>query len=74
MSGYRPISCALHSELELAIMRRQPVTLYRKSAGDLAGFLPLDLRVRDGAEFLSGHLCGVAMEIRLDDIQGVGTA
>ena len=49
-SKYQPVACALHSELELAIMRHVRLLL-ETDTGELAG-LPLDIQIRGGAEYL----------------------
>ena len=73
MSDYRPVSCRVHSEYELAIMRRTRLPLrwrderYRECQ---ALVLPLDLCTREGAEYLVVRLPGgEPCEIRLDRIQ-----
>jgi Rho-binding antiterminator len=70
--AYRPISCALHSEYEVAILHR--AKLHLTWCADNVVYnqrvLPLDLRTRNGEEFL---ICrtenGEPREIRLDTIR-----
>ena len=66
---YRPISCADHSELELAVMRRQPLRL-RWRDGDAereAVALPTDVTTEAGAEYLHARTeAGDPLKIRLD--------
>ncbi len=70
-ADYRPISCDVYSEFELAIIRRQPLRLAWQ-AGDVcvvARVLPLDLETRRGQEFLHCRLpSGERARIRLDYI------
>ncbi|MBF0257151.1 MAG: transcriptional antiterminator, Rof [Gammaproteobacteria bacterium] len=66
--AYRPVSCALHSELELAIMRQTRLRL-STAKGEISG-RPLDLLIREGAEYLllqDDH--GQEHSLRLDQIQ-----
>ena len=51
---YRPIPCDIHSELELAILRRQTlqVVLRRHRLEQLLTLQPLDLQTRRRQEFL----------------------
>lgn len=73
-SEYTPISCALHSEYELAIMHKKRLRL-RWQDGDQMHNLditPVDLTTRDNAEFLLGkNESGQPVEIRLDKILGI---
>lgn len=72
MTPYQPISCALHSEYELAIMRRRPLQLQWKTAqGTLEQqrLLPTDLVTRPDGEFLIAlSEKNLPIEIRLDQI------
>lgn len=74
MSDYRPVSCQVHSEYELAIMRRTRLPLrWQDERGRefQALVLPLDLRTRGGAEYLVVRLPGGELrEVRLDRILG----
>lgn len=69
---YQPISCALYSEYELAIMHRQKIKLVWLENGltRVATAQPLDLLTKDHQEFLiaEDHE-GQALRIRLDFIQ-----
>lgn len=72
---YRPVSCALHSELELAIMHGRWLELRWKENGRrrTARLRPRDLQTRDGSEFLiveDGR--GNRLRIRLDHIESFG--
>lgn len=74
MNDYRPIACALHDEYELAIMHKKVVTLeWRDEQGreHRRRVLPLDIRVRDGAEYLLAKTLDKKEElcIRLDRIK-----
>lgn len=70
--SYRPVSCALHSELELAIMRRTPLTLCWKDAEGAkqqATIRPTDLVTRKEGEFLQGLTeAEQPLELRLDQL------
>ncbi|MDV3238858.1 MAG: transcriptional antiterminator, Rof [Gammaproteobacteria bacterium] len=72
MSDYVPIDCGLHSEYELAIMRRQKLRIrWRDAQGmtHIETLLPRDLQTRSGEEFLIAETPENAMlEIRLDRI------
>lgn len=69
--GYVPISCDVHSQLELAIMHRQRLHA-RWHDGNVwrDGILtPLDLKTRHGEEFLVCRLgSGEHIDIRLDHL------
>lgn len=68
--AYRPVACALHSELELAVMRRQRLVLDTPE-GTVTG-LPMDLGIRDGAEYLLlKDAAGTESWLRLDRILGL---
>ena len=70
-SAYTPISCALHSEYELAIMHKKHLQLSWKQHGSIhhALLLPIDLLTRNHAEFLlAQNEDGEEIEIRLDTI------
>ena len=68
---YQPISCALYSEYELAIMHRQKIKLvwHENTLTRIATVRPLDLRTKNHQEFLiaEDHQ-GQALRIRLDFI------
>ena len=69
---YQPISCALHSEYELAIMQRRPLQLqWHTSSGEAEEqkLLPTDLVTRPEGEFLLAlDEKKLPIEIRLDQI------
>lgn len=55
MTDYRPVSCALYSRYELAILQRTAMRLrWRDGAGitHLETLTPEDLQTRGGEEFL----------------------
>ena len=72
MSDYTPISCALHSEYELAIMRRTTMVLqWRDRSGEIVTgeILPTDLNTRPDGEYLTATTAeGRSIRIRLDQI------
>lgn len=56
VSGYRPIACGLHDELQLLALKGRPVVVaYRDEGGALRQVTarPLDVSTRDGAEWLA---------------------
>lgn len=67
--GYVPISCDIHSALELAVMHRQPLHL-RWHDGNVwrdGVVTPLDIQTRHHEEFLVCRLAsGERLDIRLD--------
>lgn len=69
---YQPISCALYSEFELAIMHRQKVKLVWHENGQthIATVQPLDLMTKNHQEFLiaEDHQAQ-SLRIRLDYIR-----
>lgn len=69
---YRPISCALYSKFELAIMHRQQIKLVWQEQDQtrIATVKPLDLKTRKHQEFLiaEDHQ-GQTLRIRLDYIR-----
>lgn len=72
MSDYRPIDCSVYDQYELAIMRRRRLMLgWRDEAGfaRLDRVSPVDLRTRDGEEFLVFvNSAGEQLAVRLDRI------
>ncbi len=71
--AYRPITCAAHSELELLVMRSFRGWVYwLGDAGETAceGQL-LDMRVRDGSEYLVLDTLGGRCEVRLDRLRRI---
>lgn len=75
-AGYVPISCDLHSEYELAILRRQRLRLVWADSNVLHDdvVLPLDLKTAHQEEYL---ICrtqdDTLREIRLDQIRRMNT-
>ena len=71
-TDYIPIDCGLYSEYELVIMHHERLRLsWRDARGDVhIGIVtPVDLRTRDGAEFLIvSDRDGETHVIRLDRI------
>lgn len=68
---YTPIDCDRHSELELAIMKRQRLRL-RWAEGNVLHdevVLPLDLQTRASQEFLTCRRGSGTLELRLDQIR-----
>ena len=72
MSDYQPIDCGLHSEYELAIMHRTPLTLSWHGVDGLdhlETLLPKDLETCRGEEFLVLlNAAGEQLKVRLDRI------
>lgn len=72
MTDYTPIDCGLYSEYELAIMHRHTLQLtWQGTDGTwhIGACRPLDLRARQGEEFmLVRDASGAELEIRLDHI------
>jgi transcriptional antiterminator Rof (Rho-off) len=76
VSDYRPIACARYDGLEAAIVRGLPLRVrWRDEAGGghEGVIMPLDLGVREGAEYLmardgGGH----PLSLRLDRIGSFG--
>lgn len=78
MTDYTPIDCGLHSEYELAIMRRQALRLTWRDTQDtvhIGIYRPLDLHTRDGEEFMVvADTDGTQSQIRLDYIMSCNPA
>lgn len=78
MTDYTPIDCGLHSEYELAIMRRQSLRLAWRDTQDtvhIGLYRPLDLCTRQGEEFMVvTDADGNESHIRLDYIMSYNTA
>ena len=77
MSDYRPVSCALHSEFELAIMRGQRMALKWNDDDGVARravVRPVDLVTKNHEEFLVIEYEGERWAIRLDRIGAVSAA
>lgn len=71
MSDYQPISCASHSELELAIMHRQRLLLRLRDGDGVREerLLPVDIGAEKGVEYLHAEReDGERVKIRLDAI------
>lgn len=75
MTDYRPISCAMYNQYELAILRHTTMRLrWRDSAGviHLETLTPEDLETCHGEEFLlARNLIGECLRVRLDRIRTV---
>ena len=71
-SSYQPISCARHSEYELAILQRRPLRLqWHTNSGitESQKIFPTDLVTRPGGEFLIAiNGKKQPIEIRLEQI------
>ena len=72
MSDYTPIDCGLHSQYELAVMRRRELRVCWREAGAgerMQVLMPVDLVTREGAEYLVVETReGDSLELRLDYI------
>lgn len=70
---YIPVSCAIHSEYELLIMRREKIQLNwldNNGKSYTENILPVDLKVQSGAEFLiAKNESNQQHQVRLDMIQ-----
>lgn len=69
MEPYQPVSCDLHSRLELAVMRRRSLRLEWQTEDGLRvdTGVPVDIYTRDGAEWLEVDLVtGEHLRLRLD--------
>jgi transcriptional antiterminator Rof (Rho-off) len=73
MTHYEPIACSYYDVLEIAIMRRRRLAArWREADGTPreCTLTPLDLRVRDGAEWLVARDAqGANLELRLDRLE-----
>ena len=68
MSDYRPIACADHERLEFAALTRQWLEL--RVDGARQRLLPLDVYIRDGAEWLDAQTeSGDTVTLRLDTLK-----
>ncbi len=77
MSDYRPVSCALHSEFELAIMHGRRMKLKwhdEDGAVQEAVVRPVDLVTKNHEEFLVVEHEGERRMIRLDRISAAQAA
>ena len=75
MTDYRPISCAIYSQYELAILHRTALRLrWREGDGviHLEFLTPEDLETRCGEEFLlARNGAGNTVRVRLDRVRTV---
>lgn len=78
MTDYRPISCAMYNQYELAILHHTTLRLrWRDGQGviHLETLTPEDLETCDGEEFLlARNLIGECLRVRLDRIRAVSAA
>lgn len=73
-TAYRPVSCDVYSELEIAILHRQPlhVVWHAENVSFTRTLLPIDLQTQAGQEFLHYRFpTGEVGRIRLDRIDRV---
>jgi len=72
MTDYRPISCALYSQYELAILHRTALRLRWRDGNGVTHLEILtleDLETRGGEEFLLAHTrAGETVRVRLDRV------
>ena len=76
-TDYVPISCALHSEYELAILRRQRLRLVWNDSSVIRDQVvqPLDLKTTNNEEFLICRTTDdTTQNIRLDRVQRMNPA
>ncbi len=71
MNQYKPISCELHSQLELAIIKKQKLKLKLANSLDFITIEAIDIYIKNKSEFLiyKNIKNGLLFEIRLDQIQ-----
>ncbi|MHB1582097.1 MAG: Rho-binding antiterminator [Acidithiobacillus sp.] len=69
-SAYEPVSCALHSALELAAMQRRPMRLHMADGTWQAGII-LDVWTAQGREWLRLRRSDGDVEMDLTHIQQV---
>lgn len=64
---YKPVSCSLHDELELAIMRKTQIEIvYIDNDEEITiEATPIDIYSREGAEFI---VFDDGLELRLDKV------
>ena len=65
MSKYKPVSCDLHSQLELMAMHKSLVSLTIKDSNHSLKGVISDIRILDGAEYL---VLDNGAKVRLDAI------
>lgn len=71
MTDYQPVSCDVHSELELAVMHKQRLRMkWHDEAGNTYHdvVVPMDLETRDHQEYLVVRHGKNVESIRLDRI------
>ena len=71
---YTPVACVLHERLEYAVLRRLALHVrWTDDCGSRAARVqPLDVKTRDGAEWLTlRRPDGMVVEVRLDRIEAV---
>ena len=68
MTDYQPISCQLHSEYELLAMHRTPVRVSLAGRDSPLLGIIIDIKARNGAEFLLLKSDNKETELRLDSI------
>ena len=75
--SYKPISCAAYDTYEIAIMHGELLRLVWKdemNQHNINVVKPLDLRTREGVEFLiATNEAGETLQLRLDHIQSCKT-
>ncbi len=69
-SPYVPVSCALHSELELAALRRRPITLRLRDGSSRRGTIA-DVWTEAGREWLRLHGAGAEEILDLTMVERV---
>ena len=69
-SPYVPVSCALHSELELAALRRRPITLRLRDGSSRRGTIA-DVWTEGGREWLRLHGAGAEEILDLTMVERV---
>ena len=68
MNDYQPVSCDLHSQLELLAMHKTPVSIDLKDSNHSLIGVIVDFIIHDGAEYL---ILDSGEEARLDTILSV---
>jgi transcriptional antiterminator Rof (Rho-off) len=76
MTTYQPVSCELHTRLELAIMQRRRLSLEWLEDGvrRCEEVLPVDIYTRAAAEWLEFVCAEVRQRVCLDQIVTVSAA
>lgn len=71
-NDYQPVSCQLHSEIELHAMHRDRVCIRRLDDKQKLNGIIRDVVIRDRAEYLQLETtAGELLELRLDKIAGI---